>query len=87
MPGADLADEVGAGQRRERGGDLVLELAAAVEQALALDDVEVRHRGGAAGRVAGVRLAVAEPEAAPSSRGVQNGSATRPLTTTPPSGR
>ena len=36
---------------------------AAVEQSLALDDVEVGHRGGAHGRVPGVGRAVAEPGA------------------------
>ena len=60
---ADLPDERPAGERGERRRDLVLELAPALQQALALDDVEVRHRGGAAGRMAGVGLAVAEPDA------------------------
>ena len=56
---ADLAHELVLEQRRERGRDLGLELEPAGDEALALDDVEVRVGRGGGARVAGVGVAVA----------------------------
>ena len=85
MPAADLADRRVLGERRERVAQRALELAAALDEALALVDVEHRQRGRAARRVAGVGGAVAEHRAA----GPLEERRRRPRreTTTPPSGR
>ena len=69
-------------ERRERRGEHRLGVAHALEQALALEDVEVRERRDAGGRVARVRAAVEERRRALA----QNGSRTRPDAITAPSG-
>ena len=63
-PAADLAAGGMVGERREDVDQLALELASARDQVLALEDVEVRERGRATGRMAGVGRSVAEHRAA-----------------------
>ena len=61
-------------ERRERSGERALHLPAPLEQAVALEQVEVRQRGGAARGVAGVRRRRGAARRRPGSS--QNGAAT-----------
>ena len=56
----DFGDEFVRGKRREGIEQRLLLFAPALEQALALEDRDVRERGGAARGVAGIRRAVPE---------------------------
>ena len=80
---ADLGDLGHVGQWREHVGEVALQGAAALDEPVALEHVEVGECRRAAGRVPGVGRAVTEqgPLAAPEGLG------DAPDTTTPPSGR
>ena len=55
---ADLADQGVRGERRQRVGELRLELPSSLAEALALHDVQVGERGGGRRRVARIGVAV-----------------------------
>src|SRR3954449_6897021 len=57
---ADVADDLDVAQRLEHRAEVGLVLTDVLEQALALEDVEVRHRDGGAHRVPAPRDAVGE---------------------------